>query len=169
MHQAMREFLHAEHLLALSVLEPRYDLLDSQALREPCALESSASDSPTRDSITLDSVWIHSANCFYAFDEANIAIVFKSEPHTRHIQLATRYPNVSATIATNTLKIAKIKGLQIQARFSLATQAQGEIYYARFPFARLGAGELYALEILYAKYTNNALGLSKKLEFHKNP
>ena len=156
MHPAIKDFLHTQHLLALSVLQPYRDLqtLDSQEVCEPH---------------TLDSVWIHSANCFYAFDEANIALVFKSEPHTRHIQLATRYPNVSATIATNTLKIAKIKGLQIQARFSLATQAQGEIYYARFPFARLGAGELYALEILYAKYTNNALGLSKKLEFHKTP
>ncbi|HIV48734.1 hypothetical protein [uncultured Helicobacter sp.] len=156
MHPAIKDFLHTQHLLALSVLQPYRDLqtLDSQEVCEPH---------------TLDSVWIHSANCFYAFDETNYALVFKSEPHTRHIQLATRYPNVSATIATNTLKIAKIKGLQIQARFTTATQAQEEIYYARFPFARLGAGEIYALEILYAKYTNNALGLSKKLEFHKNP
>ncbi|WP_394909643.1 hypothetical protein [uncultured Helicobacter sp.] len=156
MHPAIKDFLHTQHLLALSVLQPYRDLqtLDSQEVCEPH---------------TLDSVWIHSANCFYAFDETNYALVFKSEPHTRHIQLATRYPNVSATIATNTLKIAKIKGLQIQARFTTATQTQEEIYYARFPFARLGAGEIYALEILYAKYTNNALGLSKKLEFHKNP
>lgn len=156
MHPAIKDFLHTQHLLALSVLQPYRDLqtLDSQEVCEPH---------------TLDSVWIHSANCFYAFDETNYALVFKSEPHTHHIQLATRYPNVSATIATNTLKIAKIKGLQIQARFTTATQAQAEIYYTRFPFARLGAGEIYALEILYAKYTNNALGLSKKLEFHKNP
>lgn len=154
MHQAIRDFLHAQHLLSLSVLQPCPELKQRDSQEDLCA---------------LDSVWIHSASCFYAFDEAHYALVFKSEPHTRHIQLATRYPHVSATIATNTLHIAKIQGLQIRARFAPATQTQQDIYYARFPFARLGAGDLYALQILYAKYTDNALGFSKKLEFHKNP
>ncbi len=166
MHQAIREFLHAQHIVSLSVLYPQTQYSpDSQHVEN--LLEHT--QSVALGSCALDSVWIHSASCFYAFDEANLALVFKSEPHTTHIQLATRYPNVSVTIATNTLQIAKIEGLQIRARFCPASDTQNAIYYARFPFARLGAGELYALEILYAKYTNNALELSKKLEFHKNP
>ncbi|MCI6312497.1 MAG: hypothetical protein MR591_01700 [Helicobacter sp.] len=152
MHQAIRDFLHSQHVMSLSVLQPHTE----------------STPQTTQDSHISQPFYIHSANCFYAFDATQYALICKSEPHTLHIQLATQYPNVSVTIATNTLKIAKIKGVQIRAYFSTATQEQQDIYYARFPFARLGNGEMYALHILYAKYTDNTLMLSKKLEFHKH-
>ncbi|HEC1792975.1 hypothetical protein [Campylobacter sp. RM5063] len=108
---------------------------------------------------------IYCASCYYAFDDKNLALIFASEEHTRHIQLSYKNPKVGVNIALDTNIINLIKGVQIKAIFRKATAEQEKIYYEKFPFAKLAKACIFALNIQWAKYTDNKILLSKKLEF----
>lgn len=105
---------------------------------------------------------VYCANAFYAFDEDNLSLIIASHTDTRHIELANINPRVSVNVAKFG-NIAALKGIQIKALFQKASKAQSNLYYARFPFAKLRGGVCFALQIRYAKLTDNALG--KKIEF----
>lgn len=65
-------------------------------------------------------------------------------------------------------KIAFLKGVQAKAEFKMASKEQMKNLFSKFPFAKLDkSAKIYALELFWLKFTNNALGLSKKLEFCK--
>ncbi|HEC1748748.1 hypothetical protein L8W40_02855 [Campylobacter sp. IFREMER_LSEM_CL1846] len=108
---------------------------------------------------------IYCASCYYTFDDKNLALIFASEEHTRHIQLSYKNPKVGVNIALDTNIINLIKGVQIKAIFRKATAKQEKIYYEKFPFAKLAKACIFALNIQWAKYTDNKILLSKKLEF----
>ena len=114
-----------------------------------------------------DSAGVHMASCFYAFDEARLALLIKSEASTKHLSLARECPDIGITIAPETSILKDIKGLQARAMLLLATEEQEGVYYARFPFARLGGGVVCALEIYWAKYTDNKLLSASKLEYRR--
>lgn len=136
MNPKIKDFIKKYHLLSLSVVEA--------------------------DSDTLE---VYSASCYYAFDEANLSLLFKSAQDSKHIQLCALNPKVAVIIAKDSKNLGRIQGLQIKTFFKRATLQQKSLYYARFPFAKLGNGEIFALEILWAKYTDNKLLLSEKLTF----
>lgn len=107
---------------------------------------------------------VYCANAFYAFDEADLALIISSCEDTKHIKLAYKEPLVGVNIAKIS-SIATLKGMQIKAKFAVASEKQREIYLAKFPFARLSKAAYYTLNIDWAKFTNNAFG--KKLEFRR--
>ncbi|CAM4067106.1 pyridoxamine 5'-phosphate oxidase family protein [Campylobacter armoricus] len=108
---------------------------------------------------------IYCASCYYAFDEKKLALIFASEEHTKHIQLAYKTPKIAVNIALNTDIINLIKGVQIKAIFQKATKEQEILYYEKFPFAKFAKASIFASNIYWAKYTDNKILLSKKLEF----
>ncbi|QOR01584.1 MULTISPECIES: pyridoxamine 5'-phosphate oxidase family protein [unclassified Campylobacter] len=108
---------------------------------------------------------VYCASCYYAFDDKNLSLIFASEEHTKHIQLALKTPNVGVNIALDTDVINLIKGVQIKAHFQTASKEQEALYYHAFPFARLAKASIFTLKIQWAKYTDNKILLSKKLEF----
>lgn len=130
MHAKIQTFLANEHLLTLSVVD--------------C---EKAQD--------LAIINVYSANCYYAFMLGSLLI--KSSMDSKHIKLAMLNPNVSITIAKDSKNLSKIEGVQIQAHFRKALPKEKEVYYERFPFARIASGEIFALDIVWVKYTNNAL------------
>lgn len=136
MNEKIKDFIRKQHLLSLSVIEKDSSLLE-----------------------------VYSASCYYVFDEENLCLLFKSAQDSKHIQLCTLNPKVGVIIAKDSKNLGNIQGLQIKAFFKQTTQAQKNLYYATYPFARLGKGEIFALEILWAKYTDNKLLLSEKLIF----
>lgn len=142
MDKKIIEFLQSSKLLSFGVVE---------------GVESSA------DSTNL---LVYMANCYYAFDIDSLSLVIKSKPSTKHITLALLNPHIGVSIADDSTNLAKSKGIQIKAYFKLADSMQKKAYYKQFPFAMLVSGEVYALEILWAKYTNNAL--SSKIIFEKS-
>lgn len=105
---------------------------------------------------------VYCANAFYAFDDENLSLIISSHTDTKHIKLAEQNPHVSVNVAKFG-NIASLKGIQIKALYMRASKEQENLYYAHFPFARLKGGNCFALQIQYAKFTDNALG--KKLEF----
>lgn len=136
MNEKITDFIRKQHLLSLSVIEKDSSLLE-----------------------------VYSASCYYAFDEENLCLLFKSAQDSKHIQLCALNPKVGVIIAKDSKNLGSIQGLQIKAFFKQATQAQKNLYYTAYPFAKLGKGEVFALEILWAKYTDNKLLLSEKLIF----
>lgn len=105
---------------------------------------------------------VYCANAFYAFDDENLSLIIASHENTKHIELVQKNPRVSVNVAKFG-SVASLKGVQIKALCQKASKAQAHLYYTHFPFARLKGGSCFALQIEYAKFTDNALG--KKLEF----
>lgn len=157
MDTRLQKFLAKEHCLSLSVREPQNN-----------TESKNSKESKEREDCTEFCGGVHSASCFYAFDAHNYALIIKSAPTTRHIQLAQRFSIVGVNIATNTLKLLTIKGAQIRAEFQNATKEQQELYYQRFPYAKHINGEIYALVILWAKYSDNRFFGEVKVEFFKS-
>ncbi|EAK3272690.1 TPA: hypothetical protein SF191_001290 [Campylobacter jejuni] len=115
----------------------------------------------------IDEKGVYMASAFYAFDEKNLAFIIASHEDTKHIRLASENSSIALNIAKES-KIAFLKGVQAKAEFKMASKEQKKIYFSKFPFAILDkSAKIYALELFWLKFTNNALGLSKKLEFCK--
>lgn len=139
MHEKIRAFIESAHLLSLSAIDAR----DSKE------------------------IGVYGASCYYTFFVPTLSLCFKSALDSKHIQLATRNPNLSVIIAKDSKHLAEIEGVQIKAYFRTSSKEEQSAYYTRFPFARLGNGAVFALEILYAKYTNNQLLQKEKLTYIK--
>lgn len=107
---------------------------------------------------------VYCANAFYAFDDEKLSFIIASHTDTKHIALAQKNPNISVNVAQFG-KIAFLKGVQIKALCKKASKIQERLYYLRFPFAKIKGGTCFELEIIYAKFTDNAFG--KKLEFRR--
>ncbi|HAA2036064.1 TPA_asm: hypothetical protein GEA48_00565 [Campylobacter jejuni] len=115
----------------------------------------------------IDETGVYTASAFYAFDEKNLAFIIASHEDTKHIRLASENSSIALNIAKES-KVALLKGIQAKAEFKVASKEQMKIYFSKFPFAKLDkSAKIYALELFWLKFTNNALGLSKKLEFCK--
>lgn len=106
------------------------------------------------------------ATCFYAFSQDELALVFASDTNTTHAKAMLNAP-VAASVALDTKVVGRIQGVQIKGSISPASKKQKEIYFSRFGFARLLSPTLWALEISWAKMTDNTLGFGKKLLYLK--
>lgn len=102
-------------------------------------------------------------SAFYTYDNDTKSIIFASDAKTTHTQAFLLMPKVSATIASNTLKIAKIQGVQILGTISQANQVQMKHYYEAFVFSKTLNPTLWACKIEWIKYTDNTLGFGKKI------
>ncbi|WP_233709970.1 MULTISPECIES: hypothetical protein [unclassified Helicobacter] len=109
----------------------------------------------------------YAANCFYAFDDKELALIIKSSAKSKHISLAQKNPKIAITIAVDTKKLFLIRGIQAKAIIEDSKDSQIEIYYQSYPFARFIDGEFYTLKIYWAKYTDNSFLGKKKLEFYR--
>ncbi|MCI2235569.1 hypothetical protein MKD52_01795 [Helicobacter sp. CaF467b] len=110
---------------------------------------------------------VYIANCYYALDKKDCCLLIKSALDSKHIKLAIQNPHLAVSIAKDSKKLILIKGVQIKALFKQAINEQKSLYYSQFPFARFASGEIFALEILWAKYTDNGLLISEKLIYQK--
>jgi len=129
------------------------------------------------------------AHCFYAFIPDHQALVFTTDPETRHGSEMLQNPNVSGGIMLETKMIGKIRGIQLTGRAlpleSIVTPAKAgapslttnapllsttkgrTAYLKRFPFALAVKLDLWILHIDYIKMTDNRLGFGKKLEWRR--
>jgi len=115
------------------------------------------------------------AHCFYAYVEDHQAIVFTTDPETRHGSELLKNPGVSGGIMLETNVIGKIRGIQLTGRaypcqpgdpdiIARVTPEQARIaYLKRFPYALAMKLNLWVLSVDYIKMTDNRLGFGKKL------
>jgi uncharacterized protein YhbP (UPF0306 family) len=111
------------------------------------------------------------ANCFYVYMEEENALVFTTDPETRHGQEFNKNPLVAGSVVLETMIIGKIRGIQFQG---LISEPEGELfkmarsaYLRRFPPAALMDTHLWIVRLTYIKMTDNRLGFGKKLIWKK--
>lgn len=107
------------------------------------------------------------SNCFYAFIEENMTLVFTSDVETRHIKEVMQNNKVAGSVVLETSIIGKIQGIQFSGELLPSEGDEADhinhIYLKKFPFAALMGTTLWKLRIDYAKMTDNRLGFGKKL------
>jgi uncharacterized protein YhbP (UPF0306 family) len=105
------------------------------------------------------------ASCYYAYDEKNVCLIFKSSEDTRHVQEGLNNPVVAGTILPDKLETVSVKGVQFTGTFVIAKDDddRASIYYNRFPFARAISGKFWVIKLKTMKYTDNTLGFGTKL------
>lgn len=114
------------------------------------------------------------ANCFYAYDEEQNLIFFKSKIKTKHIRQALENNNVAGSITPDKLDTATIQGIQFNGNF---IEPQNELlnrlkkmYYKKYSFAIALPGNLWAIKLSYIKMTDNTLGFGTTIEWSaRNP
>ncbi|MFV0345537.1 MAG: pyridoxamine 5'-phosphate oxidase family protein [Bacteroidales bacterium] len=115
-------------------------------------------------------VWV--AHCFYVFDEANMRLIFTSDPeNTRHGKEMARDGDVAIGIVLETTMVGKIQGIQIEAE---AFQPKDEDYKAakkmytkRYPVSNVAKLHIWVADIYELKMTDNRLGFGKKLHWSR--
>lgn len=107
------------------------------------------------------------ANCFYIYLEDENALVFTTDPDTRHGKEFIENDFVAGSVVLETLVIGKIRGVQFQGRVSEPEGGMLEkakrAYLLRFPPAALMDTHLWIVRLTYIKFTDNRLGFGKKL------
>jgi uncharacterized protein len=109
------------------------------------------------------------ANCFYVFLEEENALVFTTDPGTKHGQDFLKNPLVAGSVVLETMIIGKIRGIQFRGIVSependMLARAKSS-YLKRFPVAALMDTRLWIVTLTYIKMTDNRLGFGKKIEW----
>jgi hypothetical protein len=106
-------------------------------------------------------------NCFYAFDESRMTLIFTSNPETRHIQESLKNRQVAGSVVLETSIVGKIQGIQFSGELNRSEGAEANhvnnVYLKRFPFTILMNTTLWELRIDYLKMTDNRLIFGEKL------
>lgn len=114
--------------------------------------------------VVLDCV-PHSFNCFYAFNEFENTLVFKSSERSFHSKIIETNPVVSGTIYKCSKSGIQTEGVQITGNAIFCNNDKcRDIYYFKYPFARVIYGSLFQVNLLSVKYTSNNAGLKTILE-----
>lgn len=113
------------------------------------------------------------ANCFYAFDPDAVALLFMTDPATRHGGELTDNGNVAGTISAQEPDVGRLQGIQFSGTAEQLTGemlARGlELFLGRFPFARARQAPLWAATLDLLKFTDNTLGFGTKLYWRRDP
>ncbi len=112
------------------------------------------------------------ASCFYAWDEENNALVITTDRATRHGSEFLANPSVAGTIALETWRVGRIRGIQFTG---MVKEPQGEelararkVYLRRFPYAALTDIHLWVIVPDHIKLTDNRLGFGKKIIWNRH-
>jgi uncharacterized protein len=107
------------------------------------------------------------ANCFYVYLEDENALVFTSDPETRHTKEFLKNKLVAGSVVLETPVVGKIRGIQFQG---IVSEPEGELaekvnnaYLKRFPVAMLMETRLWVVHLNLIKMTDNRLGFGRKI------
>lgn len=109
---------------------------------------------------------------FYAWDEKNNTLVFKSSPETRHSQILLQNNFVAGAILPDKLNKLLVQGLQFEGELlnnenPLAKEAF-LLYHKRHPLAIIKPGELWVIQINHIKMTDSTKGFGTKIRWERN-
>jgi uncharacterized protein YhbP (UPF0306 family) len=111
------------------------------------------------------------ANCFYVYLKDENAIVFTTDPTTRHGQEFLKNKLVAGSVVLETRIIGKIRGIQFQGIISepegKLLEEASDAYMKWFPVAILMETHLWTVHLTHIKMTDNRLGFGKKLIWTK--
>lgn len=112
-----------------------------------------------------------SANCFYLFDEQNYRLLITTDEKTRHAQLMQQNPQVSGTIASETLVIEQIEGVQFVGEIAKCSAEETayfqQKFFEAFKSARIFHTPIWQIELNEVKYTSNKNRFGEKIVWHR--
>ncbi len=111
------------------------------------------------------------ASCFYAWDEEDNTLVITTDPATKHGSAFLRNPDIAGTIALETMRVGRIRGMQFTGIITepkdKALEKARRCYLLRFPYALLADLHLWTIKLNHIKLTDNRLGFGKKIIWHR--
>jgi len=110
-------------------------------------------------------------SCFYAVDAKNNLLIFKSSAGSLHTQILNGNPIIAGTILPDKLNKLQIKGLQFNGKIidenDPLFENAAKIYLKRHPVSLAISGNIYIIRLDQVKFTNNALGFGKKINWKR--
>ena len=110
-------------------------------------------------------------HCFYAFDEKNYLLFFKSSSKTLHSKLLSENPHIAGSILPEKLEILALKGIQLTGKIlydqSFKHVNPDSYYHKQFPLALIKPGHVWCIELATVKMTDNTNIFGKKLNWPK--
>ncbi len=105
-------------------------------------------------------------HCFYAFDEKNYLLFFKSSSQTFHSKMLSENPFIAGSILPGKIEILALKGIQLSG-IILSTIKTDCInpttyYHKKFPFALAKPGDVWCIQLVEIKMTDNSHVFGKK-------
>ncbi|MEO8759469.1 MAG: hypothetical protein ABI388_00830 [Bacteroidia bacterium] len=109
-------------------------------------------------------------NCFYAYDEKNNMLVFKSSFGTSHDTFIKPDAPVSGTILPNSVSLLNAKGIQFSGKLINPTEIDylklPSLYTKNYVMSLAMLGYIWAVRLEFIKYTDNSLGFGNKIIWH---
>lgn len=106
-------------------------------------------------------------NCFYAFKDEEMILIFKSSKGTTHDSFIIKGNKVSGTILANQIDLTKVKGIQFSGEIieekEIKEKNLNTSYIKKYPFSLAMSGYVWGLKLSFIKYTDNSLGFGKKI------
>lgn len=111
------------------------------------------------------------ASCFYAWDEETNSLIITTDPATRHGREFAADARVAGTIALETKRVGRIRGIQFTGVVSspsdnILAEAKKR-YLLRFPYAALTTLHLWVITVTHLKLTDNRLGFGTKIMWER--
>ncbi len=109
---------------------------------------------------------------FYSFEAEAGLLHYKSSTDTRHAAILSKNPLVAGTILPDKLNLLQIKGIQFEGKLlpldhPLAKHASAH-YHKKHPVALAMPGDVWTIRVNHIKYTDNSLGIGKKLNWNRD-
>ncbi|MBI5373316.1 MAG: pyridoxamine 5'-phosphate oxidase family protein [Sphingobacteriales bacterium] len=109
---------------------------------------------------------------FYSFNAEAGLLHYKSSMDTRHAAILSKNPVVAGTILPDKLNLLQIKGIQFEGELlpldhPLAKHASAH-YHKKHPVALAMPGDVWTIRINHIKFTDNSLGIGKKLNWKRD-
>lgn len=108
---------------------------------------------------------------FYSRDAAAGLLHYKSSDDTRHSIILHANKKVAGTILPDKFNLLQIKGIQfegelLQEEHPLAAGGSAH-YHKKHPMALAMPGEIWTIRLDHIKFTDNSLGIGKKLNWKR--
>ncbi|MBN8687014.1 MAG: pyridoxamine 5'-phosphate oxidase family protein [Chitinophagales bacterium] len=108
---------------------------------------------------------------FYSWDAAKGLLHYKSSGDTRHSIILRGSQKIAGTILPDKLNLLQIKGIQFEGVLLAETDplaiGASTHYHKKHPMALAMPGEIWTLRLDHIKFTDNSLGIGKKLNWNR--
>ncbi len=110
---------------------------------------------------------LHCFSCYYAYNENQQLLIFKTSDDSLHMQYLLKKPLLAGTILPDKLNKLKVQGIQFNGELLATSHAQGndagKLYHRRHPIALAMQGTVYTIRLDLIKMTDNTLGFGTRL------
>ncbi len=110
-------------------------------------------------------------SAFYAWDEENYCLIYKSSAETKHSQLLLHNRYVAGTILPDKLNKLLVQGIQFEGVLlrsdDLLAKGASSSYHKRHPLAIVKPGELWVIQLTHIKMTDSTKGFGTKLRWQR--